>query len=110
MHIATRGARLVSILIGCCATFWGVSNREAMGIVLPVAGVNPIGYSYYGTALPFVDVAHMSGRWLPVSTGSAAGASAQEIPLNATGYPSSLAPGQSARSLLFTNNGEIYPL
>lgn len=110
MQIGPGGVRFVSILIGCCATFWGMSNREAMGIVLPVAGVNPVGYSYYGTALPFVDVAHMSGRWLPITTGAGGGASAQEIPLNATGYPTSLAPGQSARTLLFTNNGEIYPL
>lgn len=111
MRVGLSGVRFVSILLGSFVTFCGMSNREAVGISLPVAGVNPVGYSYYGTALPFVDVAHMSGRWLSVSAGAASGVSVpQEIPLNTTAYPASLAPGQVARTLLFTNNGQIYPL
>jgi hypothetical protein len=72
-----------------------------------------MGYSYYGTALPFADVAHMSGRWLSMTVGPAGGVSQstdQTMSLNATDYPSSLAPGQIARTLVFTNNGGIYPL
>ena len=112
MRIGSRGGRFVSILVGSCATFCGIFQLEAAEIPLPVAGINPVGYSYYGTALPFVDVAHMSGRWLSMSGagGEATMNTGQTIPLNATDYPSSLAPGQIARTLLFTNNGAIYPL
>src|SRR3546814_2672044 len=34
---------------------------------------------------------------------------ANAIPLNADGYPSSLAAGQTARTLIYTHNGENYP-
>ena len=97
------------LLIACGALFVGATSSHAAAIALPEAGVNPMGYSYYGTALPFVDVAHMSGRWLPVVTGGDASTNLPAISLNASGYPSSLRAGQTARTLLFTNNGEIYP-
>jgi hypothetical protein len=100
--------RFVSRLVAILIAIGGASDRHAVGITLPVAGVNPVTYSYYGTALPFVDVAHMSGQWLSVVNGATDPNS--KIPLNASDYPSSLAPGQIARSLVFTNNGQIYPL
>jgi hypothetical protein len=111
MRIDLRCIRFVCLLVGIAVQFGGKSSQKAVAISLPVAGINPIGYSYYGTALPFVDVAHMSGRWLSVAEGVAAGASIpQAVQVNATDYPSSLAPGQIARTLLFTNNGQVYPL
>ena len=100
MRVGLRGVRFVSILLGSFVTFCGMSNREAVGIALPVAGVNPVGYSYYGTALPFVDVAHMSGRWLSVGAGAGGGASVpQKIPLNATAYPVVACSGAGCREL-----------
>jgi hypothetical protein len=111
MRIAIRRVRFAYLFLGIAGAFGGVSSQKANGIVLPVAGINPISYSYYGTSLPFVDVAHMSGRWLSVGDGVATGTSVPpEVQVNATDYPSSLAPGQIARTLLFTNNGQVYPL
>src|SRR4051794_13017859 len=95
MRTEIRSIRFAFISAGIAIAFGGVSSQNALGITLPVAGINPVGYSYYGTALPFVDVAHMSGRWLSVVDGVATGASVpQEIQVNATDYPSLLAPGQ----------------
>jgi hypothetical protein len=103
--------RVVSAFAAALMVVCGLFDRQARGITLPVAGVNLVGYSYYGTALPFVDVAHMSNKWISVSSGSPGGGTgSQEIQLNANGYPSSLAAGQIARTLVFTNNGQIYPL
>src|SRR3954465_10668957 len=111
MRIEPRRVRLLFLFAGIVVAFCEVPSQKAAGITLPVAGINPVGYSYYGTALPFVDVAHMSGRWLSVSDGVTAGSSVpQDVQVNASDYPSSLAPGQRARTLLFTNNGQVYPL
>lgn len=103
--------RGVSLLAAALIAVCGATGRQAIGITLPVAGINLVGYSYYGTALPFVDVAHMSNKWISVSSGATGGGTgSQEIQLNASGYPSSLATGQIARTLIFTNNGQVYPL
>src|SRR5262245_8979733 len=63
-------ARFVSCLAVALVAICGVSNRQVLGVTLPVAGTTLVGYSYYGTALPFVDVAHMSDRWLSVVNGA----------------------------------------
>jgi hypothetical protein len=107
MPIGLRGVRFAAILIGCWVTFCGMPVCQTLAIELPAAGINTVGYAYYRTALPFVDVAHMGNRWYSVTNGVAD--SQQAIPLNATGYPAALATGEVARSLIFTNNGGIYP-
>jgi hypothetical protein len=81
------------------ATVLSLGGSNAAAINLPVAGINAMGYSYYGTALPFVDVAHMSGKWR----------TQQPIQLTSTGYPASLGAGDMAQGLIFTKNGGIYP-
>ncbi len=111
MSFGSCGVRFVFLIVGSLVAFCGVPSQEAAAIQLPVAGINPVGYTYYGTALPFVDVAHMSGRWLSYTSGPAGGtSSSQPIQLNEDDYPSSLAPGQIARTVIFTNNGAVYPL
>lgn len=88
------------IWYGCAlATFLISVSDQAEAINLPMAGINPIGYSYYGTSLPFVDVAHMANKWM----------TQQPVQLTSTGYPASLATGDMAQSLIFTNNGAFYP-
>ena len=110
MQFANRCGLQLAISIAVCTIFSGLAVPEAVAITLPIAGVNPMGYSYYGTALPFVDVAHMSGRWMSAAAAGATSTNPPAVSVNATGYPSSLAAGQVARTLLFTHNGEVYPL
>ncbi len=82
-----------------------------MRIELPTAGMNLTGYSYWGTALPFVDVAHMDGKWEAVAPNRTRSRQqqVQDIPVNGNDYPASLPEGAIARSLIFTHNGGIYP-
>jgi hypothetical protein len=75
------------------------AHRAFGAIDLPAAGVNAVGYSYWGTALPFVDVAHMGNQWL----------TPQAIELTSSGYPAALPPSDVAQTLIFTHNGGIYP-
>ncbi len=99
MRYGTRGYRFVIISVGLNAAFCGVTNHCALGIDLPAMGINAMGYTYWGTALPFVDVAHMSSKWM----------TQQPIQLTSTGYPTALAAGDMAQSLIYTNNGAFYP-
>src|SRR4051812_31560358 len=98
-----RSCRIASgdliVATALCVAILGTPNRRALGIALPTMGINAMGYNYWGTALPFVDVAHMGSQWI---TG-------QPIQLNSAGYPVALAAGDTAQGLIFTNNGGIYP-
>jgi hypothetical protein len=78
-------------------------------IELPAAGINAAAYNYWGTALPFVDVAHMGEQWMPVTTNSRAFEGVRTIATNSDGYPMSLEPGEVAQTLVFTHNGGFYP-
>src|SRR4051812_24380982 len=82
-----------------CAAVLAPLARDAAAIELPAAGINPVGYNYWGTALPFVDVAHMGSKW----------ATQQTTSLTTTGYPAALAPGDTGVSNIFTGNGGFYP-
>ncbi len=81
----------------------------AGAIQLPYAGVNLAGYNYYGTGLPFNDVAHMGDSWHLIS--AAGGGASAQAPLQLTedGYPAALGASQIAQSLVFTHNGQVYP-
>jgi hypothetical protein len=94
-----------------CSIFWVTAARQVSAIELPAAGINSVGYTYYGTSLPFVDVAHMSGRWITMNNGTPVDPTdtQNQVHLSSTDYPTSLNPGQIARTLIFTNNGAIYP-
>jgi hypothetical protein len=92
-------SEFVVVAIGLCVAIGGTSSRRAMGIELPPMGINAMGYAYWGTALPFVDVAHMANQWI----------TQQPTQLTSTGYPAALAPGDMAQGLVFTNNGAFYP-
>ncbi len=96
----------MAVLIGA---LWIIADRQALAIDLPAAGVNASGYSYYTTALPFVDVAHMGNQWHSVQADGTKFAEPHEIPLTEDSYPASLAEGEIARSLIFTHNGGHYP-
>ncbi len=90
--------------------FFTFSNYQALAINLPAAGINATGYAYFGTALPFVDVSHMDASWHSSQMSASNATVPHEIPLTSDGYPALLAPGETARSLIFTQNGGIYPL
>ena len=99
MRYRTKGSKFAVLAIGLCVAISGTSNRHAMGIELPAMGINDMGYAYWGTALPFVDVAHMGNQWI----------TQQPIQVNSMGYPTAIAAGDMAQSLIFTNNGGFYP-
>lgn len=99
MRVGTSFVGTVVFALVVCGASCRVSERRASALDLPAMGINPMGYTYYGTALPFVDVAHMSNKWI----------TQQPTQLTSTGYPTALAAGDVAQSLVFTNNGGIYP-
>jgi hypothetical protein len=89
-----------------CVAVWCTAHHAANAIDLPTAGTNVVGYNYFGTALPFVDVAHMDGRWRLYVDGQLV---ERTVDVSADGYPTALAPGEIVRSQIFTHNGSIYP-
>jgi hypothetical protein len=93
-------------LFFACLAAWSYS-LPAWGINLPYAGMNAAPYTYFATALPFVDVAHMGGRWISATADGAT--TAREVNVNGDGYPASLVPDEIARTLVFTHNGGVYP-
>lgn len=99
-------ARILSAL---CAAFWVSVGGFALSIELPRAGINAAGYSYWGTSLPFFDVAHMGDKWNPVSSDGTTWLRDRTIEVNSLGYPTSLRSDELARSLVFTHNGSNYP-
>jgi hypothetical protein len=111
MRYRTRGLGVSFRAIVLFGTFYVMGKQPANAIDLPAAGINSVGYSYYGTALPFVDVAHMAGRWFTMNNGTLVNPTdtQQQVRLSQSDYPTFLDPGQIARTLIFTNNGGIYP-
>jgi hypothetical protein len=89
--------------------FDGKFTRDACAIDLPAAGMNLAAYNYWGTALPFVDVAHMSDRWYSVPPNLSTWNDGRVIALASGSYPALLEPNQIACALLFTYNKGVYP-
>jgi len=106
MFNATRTFAARNSALILCIAVESLAHHAANAIELPTAGTNVVGYGYFGTALPFTDVAHMGGRWFSYESNQL---SNRALQLNANGYPTALAPGQVARSLIYTHNGGIYP-
>lgn len=109
MSCSARGTQIRHLVLVLSAAGVATASHTARAINLPLAGVNASTYAYYGTTLPFLDVAHMGDRWNSVPSLGANLSAPHDIPLTADDYPASLAPGEIARSLIFTGNGGIYP-
>jgi len=95
-----------AIAVAVCSAWGGDLNA----IELPKAGINLAAYNYWGTSLPFFDVAHMADRWRSVALDGTTIHLDRTIAVNALGYPTALAADEIARSSVFTHNGEHYPL
>jgi hypothetical protein len=96
--------------VGIFATIWINAESTVAAIVLPRGGINVAPYGYWGTALPFFDVAHMGDHWNAVSPNGDEWLRDRTIEVNALGYPISLSSDEVARSSVFTHNGSQYPV
>ncbi len=107
-HLYTSATSL-RISSAAILLWFTAAHQLAIAIELPNGGINLAGYSYYGTELPFVDVAHMGGGWSSALASSWNPPDKRVITTSTNGYPASLAPDQIAFTVIFTHNGGIYP-
>jgi hypothetical protein len=109
MLFAPRCATARTVPAVFCIALWSALGSEALAIDLPKAGMNLAGYSYWGTGLPFYDVAHMGDRWLSMALDGLTPNTDRTIAVDSLGYPTALASDEIAVTLVFTHNGRHYP-